>query len=104
MFILLTHEVPRKGYVEGFGIVFIEASACGKPVIAGRAGGSPDAVADKISGFLVDSHNQEEVLSCVERLLEDDNLRMRLGADGRKRVEEEFTWDRKREQLLEAIS
>ena len=104
VFILLTHEVPRKGYVEGFGIVFIEASACGKPVIAGRAGGSPDAVADKISGFLVDSHNQEEVLFCVERLLEDDNLRMRLGADGRKRVEEEFTWDRKHKQLLEAIS
>lgn len=104
IFILLTREVPSKGYVEGFGIVFLEASACGKPIVAGRAGGSSEAVADKTTGFVVDSKNDKEILSSIEKLLEDENLRDRMGSSGRKRVEKEFNWDIKREQFINIVS
>ena len=104
VFILLTREVPSKGFVEGFGIVFLEANACGKPVIAGRAGGSPEAVEDKITGLVVDPLNDKEILSSIEKLLEDRNLREKLGSNGRIRAENEFSWDRKRKQFIDIIS
>ena len=104
VFILPTREVPSKGYVEGFGIVFLEASACGKPIVAGRAGGSSEAVTDKNTGFVVDSKNDKEILSSIEKLLEDENLRARMGSSGRMRVEKEFNWDIKREQFINIVS
>ena len=104
VFILPTREVPSKGYIEGFGIVFLEASACGKPIVAGRAGGSSEAVTDKTTGFVVDSKNEKEILSSVEKLLEDKNLRDRMGSSGRMRVENEFNWDIKRKQFMNIIS
>ncbi len=104
VFILLTKEVPSKGFVEGFGIVFLEASACGKPIVAGKAGGSEEAVKDKITGLLVDPLNDKEILSSIEKLLEDHQVRKKLGSSGRKRVENEFTWDIKRKQFMDIIS
>jgi len=104
VFILLTREVPSKGFIEGFGIVFVEASACAKPIVAGRAGGSTEAVEDKITGLVVDPLNDREILSSIEKLLEDRNLREKLGSNGRQRVENEFTWDIKRKQFINIIS
>ena len=104
VFILLTREVPSKGFVEGFGIVFLEANACGKPIIAGKAGGSPEAVEDKITGLVIDPLNDKEILSSIEKLLDDRNLREKLGSNGRIRAENEFTWDIKRKQFIDIIS
>jgi phosphatidylinositol alpha-1,6-mannosyltransferase len=104
VFILLTREVPSKGFVEGFGIVFLEANACGKPVIAGKAGGSEEAVKDKITGLVVNPLNDKEILSSIEKLLEDRNLREKLGSNGRIRAENEFSWDIKRKQFIDIIS
>jgi glycosyltransferase involved in cell wall biosynthesis len=104
VFILLTKEVPSKGFVEGFGIVFLEASACGKPIVAGKAGGSEEAVKDKITGLVVDPLNDKEILSSIEKLLEDRTVRKKLGSSGRRRVENEFTWDIKRKQFMDIIS
>jgi phosphatidylinositol alpha-1,6-mannosyltransferase len=104
VFILLTREVPSKGFVEGFGIVFLEANACGKPVIAGKAGGSPEAVEDKITGLVVDPLDDKEILSSIEKLLEDRDLRKKLGSNGRIRAENEFSWDIKRKQFIDIIS
>jgi phosphatidylinositol alpha-1,6-mannosyltransferase len=104
VFILLTREVPSKGFIEGFGMVFLEANACGKSVIAGKAGGSPEAVEDKITGLVVDPLNEEEILSSIEKLLEDRNLREKLGSNGRIRAENEFIWDIKRKQIIDIIS
>jgi len=104
VFLLLTREVPRKGFVEGFGIVFLEANACGKPVIAGKAGGSPEAVEDKITGLIVDPLDDKEILTSIEKLLEDRNLREKLGSDGRIRAENEFNWDIKSKQFIDIIS
>ncbi|MGR3173254.1 MAG: glycosyltransferase family 4 protein [Candidatus Scalindua sp.] len=77
---------------ESFGIVYIEANACGKPVIGGRSGGVEDAVIDGVTGLLVDPENINEISDAIIRLLNDENLARRLGGNGRKRVENELTW------------
>ena len=80
---------------EGFGIVFLEASACSVPVIAGRSGGSAEAVVDETTGIVVDRpKNVTEVAAAIERLLDDPELAQRLGHAGRVRAEHEFTYDR----------
>jgi phosphatidylinositol alpha-1,6-mannosyltransferase len=104
VFVLPTHPVPQKGFVEGFGIVFIEAASSGLPVVAGRAGGSPDAVADGVSGFLVDAGCDEDLQERVVSLLEDPVLQGRMGTAGRRRVETDFTWETKRGQFRNILA
>lgn len=81
------------GDVEGFGIVFIEANACGKPVIAGRSGGAVDAVVDGETGYLVDPLNSDEIALRILQLIKKPDLRARMGDAGYKRSTEEFNWD-----------
>ena len=80
------------GDVEGFGIVFLEANAFGKPVIGGRSGGVPDAVIHGVTGLLVDPNNTGEISEAIIRLLQDPDEARRLGENGRQRVENEFDW------------
>jgi phosphatidylinositol alpha-1,6-mannosyltransferase len=80
--------------VEGFGISLAEASACGLPVIAGRSGGIPAAVRDGETGILVDADRPEAVAEAVASLLADAPLRSRLGAAGRRAVEQHYNWRR----------
>lgn len=88
----LTRETPLD--VEGFGISFAEAAACGLPVIAARSGGIPDAVVDGETGMLVDPVDLDEMESALRRLLDDNALAHRIGAAGRARVEAYLNWDR----------
>ncbi len=79
---------------EGFGIVFIEAASCGVPQIAGQSGGAAEAVAHGTTGLVVDE--PEDVAAVVEAwrtLLDDDELRGRMGAASRQRVETDFAYD-----------
>jgi phosphatidylinositol alpha-1,6-mannosyltransferase len=69
------------GDTEGFGLVFLEANACGKPVISGRAGGVVEAVRDGINGLQVQGEDIGAIAKAVSRLLNDDALYRRL-ADG----------------------
>ncbi len=69
--------------VEGFGMVFIEAGACGKPCVAGDSGGQAEAVIDGQTGYVVDGNSAEAVTDAMDRLLADPALRMRMGAAGR---------------------
>jgi phosphatidylinositol alpha-1,6-mannosyltransferase len=85
---------------EGYGIVFVEAAACGLPSVAGRSGGSHEAVVDGETGFVVDPHDAGGVRAALDRLLGDDALRLRLGAAARKRAVEELTYDRQVGRLL----
>jgi len=78
---------------EGFGIVYLEANARGKPVIGGRAGGVPSAVLDGETGILVDPTSPASVAEALARLLGDPKLRARLGTQGRVRVEKRYNWD-----------
>jgi len=78
--------------VEGLGIVYLEASACGLPVIGGASGGAPDAVRHGITGFVVDGNNIEEIAERSIELLRDSELRATMGAAGRKWVVDEWRW------------
>ena len=76
---------------EGFGIVFLEANGCGKPVVGGRSGGTTDAV-NSTGGFLVDGTSVDEITRVLSDLLANSELRTQLGRKGRERVLTEFTW------------
>jgi phosphatidylinositol alpha-1,6-mannosyltransferase len=91
----------RKGgfEVEGWGNVFIEAAACGRPVVAGDSGGAREALLDGVTGHLVDGANVEQVADAVSALLEDPARAAAMGRAGRERVERSFTWPRAAEQL-----
>jgi len=87
------------GDVEGFGIVFLEANACNKPVIGGRSGGTVDAVADGETGYLVDPYSPEAIAEAAICLLTDPTLARRMGERGRERVQREFSWERAAQQV-----
>ena len=89
----------QSGDIEGFGLTLLEAAACERPVIAGRAGGMVDAVADGDTGLLVDPGNELELAAGIDRLLSSPELAQRLGRAGRKRVLQEWTWSRCAERL-----
>jgi phosphatidylinositol alpha-1,6-mannosyltransferase len=78
---------------EGYGIVFLEAAACGLPSIAGRSGGAHEAVLDGTTGLVVQPRDVAHVRAALERLLGDDELRATMGAAGRARVERELSYD-----------
>jgi phosphatidyl-myo-inositol dimannoside synthase len=79
--------------VEGLGIVYLEASATGLPVVAGRSGGAPDAVLDGETGHVVDGRSVPEVTDAVTRLLLDRDAARRLGERGREWVAQAWRWD-----------
>lgn len=85
--------------VEGLGIVYLEASATGLPVVAGDSGGAPDAVLDGETGWVVRGGSAEEAGDRVVALLEDPELRRRMGERGRAWVEERWRWDLLAERL-----
>lgn len=78
--------------VEGWGNVFIEAAACGRPVVVGDSGGAPETVVHGETGLLVDGRDVGGVADSLIALLEDPAYARRLGKAGRARVEREHTW------------
>jgi phosphatidylinositol alpha-1,6-mannosyltransferase len=80
--------------VEGLGIVYLEASACGLPVVGGNSGGAPDAVKEGITGFVVDGNKLPEIADRIITLLKDDELRNQMGNAGRSWAMEEWQWKR----------
>jgi phosphatidylinositol alpha-1,6-mannosyltransferase len=79
---------------EGFGIVFVEAAACGVPQVAGNSGGAAEAVTDGETGFVIDDpEDVQAVADALRTLLDDDALRQRMGERSRQRVLDEFAYD-----------
>ncbi|MFD4561579.1 glycosyltransferase family 4 protein [Streptomyces sp. NPDC058469] len=87
--------------VEGLGIVYLEASATGLPVVAGDSGGAPDAVLDGETGWVVRGGSPEEAADRIVALLGDAELRQNMGERGRQWVEERWRWDLLAERLKE---
>jgi phosphatidylinositol alpha-1,6-mannosyltransferase len=79
---VMPNRVLANGDTEGFGLVFLEANGCGLPVIAGRDGGSTDAVTDGVNGLVVDGHSEQSVAAAMRRLHDDPALRARLREGG----------------------
>jgi glycosyltransferase involved in cell wall biosynthesis len=93
LFVLPSRRTPD-GELEGLGLVFFEAAAWGRPVLAGRSGGEVDAVVDGETGLLVDGESVEQVAAAIDTLLNDPERLRRLGDQGRKRVETTHNWQR----------
>jgi phosphatidylinositol alpha-1,6-mannosyltransferase len=79
--------------VEGLGIVYLEASATGLPVIAGRSGGAPETVRDGITGNVVDGRDVENVAERIAALLADPEMAAKMGRAGREWVSDHWRWD-----------
>ncbi len=80
---------------EGFGRVLIEAMALQKPVVAANSGGIPEIVVDGKTGLLVPENDPQSIASAVIRLINEKDIRVKMGMAGRKRVEEMFTIERR---------
>ena len=90
---------------EGFGMVFLEAAACGVPQVAGRSGGAPEAVADGETGAVVDRPGEPAaVAAALAPLLDEADLRRAQGSAARRRAESQFDWDRLAAVLGRAVA
>lgn len=88
--------------VEGLGIVYLEAQACGVPVIAGESGGAPETVTDA-SGVVVDGRSSRQVSQALRDLLRDPARRREMGVRGRAHVELAFSWESLGERLFNLL-
>ncbi|MDE0142212.1 MAG: glycosyltransferase family 4 protein [Caldilineaceae bacterium] len=103
VFVMPVRTDYHDGGVEGFGIVYLEASASGLPVVAARSGGAPEALIENETGLIVPPDDPAALTQALIRLLEDPDLRQRMGRAGRRWVETEMNWDRVGRQFLSII-
>jgi len=101
VFIMASREV--NGDIEGFGIVYLEANACGKPVIAGRSGGTRSAVQHGVNGLLVDPLNVEDIVEKTTLLLTDKRLAEKMGKTGRRLAEKKFNYSIVAKKILNVM-
>ena len=85
--------------VEGLGIVFLEGSATGLPVIVGDSGGAVDAVIDGKTGYLVDGRNTSEIAQRISFLISNPEVAKQMGETGRNWVTQEWTWEQNFKKL-----
>jgi phosphatidylinositol alpha-1,6-mannosyltransferase len=93
--------LPSTG--EGFGLVFLEAMAFGKPIVAAATGGSTDVVENEINGLLVPGHNPEQLATALARLFGDDALRSALGRGGVEKVHSQYSFQRFESEIDEIL-
>jgi phosphatidylinositol alpha-1,6-mannosyltransferase len=89
--------------VEGLGIVYLEASATGLPVVAGTSGGAPDAVREGETGYVVDGRDLAALADRVSTLLADPALARRMGAAGRQWVERDWRWETQAQRMADLL-
>lgn len=102
LFVMPAREDPPD--VEGFGLVFLEANACGTPTLGARVGGVPDAIRDGETGLLVPPEDPAATAEALTRLLTTPELARRLGKQGRERVLNDANWDHIADRLFDALS
>ena len=92
--VVVLPALPTTDDVEGFGIVLLEAAAAGKPTVATRVGGIPDAVEDGKSGILVEPDDYYGLAQAIVSLLQNREKSSALGEFGQRRVREQFAWSK----------
>ena len=88
---------------EGFGIVFLEGMAFGKPIIGGNHGGTPEIVREGVTGYLVEYDQPDTIADRLIRLLQDEKLRARMGDAGRRWVEENSMFQHFRQRFAQLL-
>ena len=91
LYAMVSRWDPITKEVEGFGICYLEAGACGKPCVAGSVGGCGDAVEDGVTGLVVDPTDNDAVYEALRALLTDPDRSHVMGQAGRRRVKDLFT-------------
>jgi len=102
VFVMANRHTPE-GDIETFGMVFVEANAVGKPVVAGRSGGTAEAVVEGSTGLLIDPEDVDELAAALKLMLLNKALRERLGYIGLRRAQADFNW-RTRAEVLHQVS
>ena len=103
-FLIMPSRVEPDGSVEGFGIVFLEANLFAKATIGGNSGGVPDAVKDGQTGILVDPINPDEIGNVILKLLNNHDLRRKLGRQGREDILNKHLWPYCAQQICSMLS
>jgi phosphatidylinositol alpha-1,6-mannosyltransferase len=104
VFVMPSREISEGGHVEGFGIVYLEANACGKPVIGGRSGGVLEAIREGQTGWLVDPDSASDLADKIIDLLSHPEKAQALGEQGLQWVRKTFNWEDYAEQVFELVS
>lgn len=103
LFVLCTRENPLAREVEGFGLVFLEAQACGTPVVGASTGGIPDAIKEGSGGWLIAPDDPSALSALLLRLADRPEEFQLAGKAARARVERECTWSCYFERLVGAL-
>jgi phosphatidylinositol alpha-1,6-mannosyltransferase len=90
---ILKNQSGQPVDVEGFGIVFVEASLFGKPAIGGNSGGVSEAIKNGVTGIIIDPEDSSAIAEAIIRLISDGQLAQQLGRQGRARSLEKFDWN-----------
>ncbi|MGD7037001.1 glycosyltransferase family 4 protein [Methylotuvimicrobium buryatense] len=91
VFVMPNREI--QGDTEGFGMVFLEAAACGKPAICGNAGGTGSAIIDRVTGLRVEGESIETIKQALQELLSDANLTGQLAINAKERARQYYSWE-----------
>lgn len=104
LFVLATRDVPEKRSVEGFGLAFLEAQACGTPVVGTNTGGIPDAISDSDGGWLIEQDDVQDLSDILTRLHTNPEEFRTMGIKARERVERSFTWEHYLDRFMAALA
>lgn len=87
--------------MESFGVAQLEASACGKPVVATRVGGVSEVVKDNITGLLIEKPNVDLLITALQKLIQEPELRIKMGKNGRAFVKEKFSLNESVDRMIQ---
>jgi phosphatidylinositol alpha-1,6-mannosyltransferase len=103
LFVLCTRDAPAERSVEGFGLVFLEAQACGTPVVGSRTGGIPSAIREGEGGWLIEPDDSDALCGIFRRLVRSPESFRKAGQKARRRILRESTWQHYGERFTSAL-